>query len=218
MNQSPPTRTTILLRQGIAAAKAGHSQEARRLLQQVVKTDPQNELGWLWLSSLMAAREQQQACLERVLLANPTNVYARAGLKQLQDPTPPPIVSSSNQAKPAIKRLKSSQHSSRLAADKIGMPGEVNSLEPSHSPAPTVPSPDLVADPGSLETTCPACEYPISLTDSQCPHCRMEFTPIEELLGRDLQKSPPAPTRPHRPHLRDILSLLGTIISSRTTP
>ena len=146
-------------------------------------------MGWLWLSGLMTAPEEQQTCLERVLQVNPANVYARAGLRQLQEacstpvasvetdllesrvvaaihqsPTPPPVASPSNQAKPVIKRLKSYQRSSQSGPDKIEMANQAGLLEPSHSPTPTAPSPDL--DPRFFATTCPACDYPISLTDS----------------------------------------------------
>jgi len=39
-------QTTDLLQQGIAAAKAGQKEEARRLLTQVVEGDERNERAW----------------------------------------------------------------------------------------------------------------------------------------------------------------------------
>jgi len=51
----------------------------------VVQADPGNEMAWLWLSGLMTTDEHKRACLERVLQANPENVYARASLARLQD-------------------------------------------------------------------------------------------------------------------------------------
>ncbi len=76
---------TLQLQRGIAAARSGRSTQAQHLLQQVVKTDPGNEMAWLWLSGLVATSRQKRACLEQVLRANPENVYARAGLVRLQD-------------------------------------------------------------------------------------------------------------------------------------
>ena len=83
MRTPPPTKITLLLQKGIAAARSGRSIEAQHLLQQVVKADPGNEMAWLWLSGLVATNKQKRACLEQVLRANPENTYARAGLARL---------------------------------------------------------------------------------------------------------------------------------------
>jgi thioredoxin-like negative regulator of GroEL len=78
------TDMSALLQKGIAAARSGRTLEARSLLEQVVQTDPDNEMAWLWLSGLMTTNQQKCVCLEQVLRTNPENVYARAGLARLQ--------------------------------------------------------------------------------------------------------------------------------------
>ena len=79
-----------LLQQGIAAAKAGRKEEARRLLTQLVDIDERNEKAWLWLSGVVESTEDRQVCLENVLALNPDNQHARAGLEWLRQHAPPP--------------------------------------------------------------------------------------------------------------------------------
>jgi twitching motility two-component system response regulator PilG len=70
------------LRAGVAAAKAGDKDQARRLLRAVVAHDPSNESAWLWLASVSETPPDAVACLERVLQINPLNERARAGLER----------------------------------------------------------------------------------------------------------------------------------------
>jgi tetratricopeptide (TPR) repeat protein len=79
-----------LLRQGIAAAKAGRGQQARALLTQVIEQDKGNEQAWLWLSGVVESRDDRRLCLEQVLAINPGNVYAQAGLRQIERSATPP--------------------------------------------------------------------------------------------------------------------------------
>jgi hypothetical protein len=73
-----------LLSEGQAAAKRGDKETARRLLTQLVEQDPQNEQAWMWLSGVVSDPEEQQICLENVLVINPNNVKARKGLEYLR--------------------------------------------------------------------------------------------------------------------------------------
>jgi tetratricopeptide (TPR) repeat protein len=79
-----------LLREGIAAVKAGQKEEARQLLMQVVELDERNEQAWLWLSGIMGTPEERRICLENVLSINPDNAHAHAGLVWLDQQTPAP--------------------------------------------------------------------------------------------------------------------------------
>jgi tetratricopeptide (TPR) repeat protein len=76
-------RATELLKQGIAAAKAGRKEEARQALLHVIELDERNERAWLWLSGVTDSIEDQRVCLENVLTINPDNPYARQGLRHL---------------------------------------------------------------------------------------------------------------------------------------
>ena len=72
-----------LLHQGIAAARAGQRETARTILQNVVRLDPRNEIGWMWLSSVAADDSERLFCLRKLVEINPTNEFALKGLRAL---------------------------------------------------------------------------------------------------------------------------------------
>ncbi len=74
--------TKTLLNKGIALTKAGKSKEARNILGQVVKEDPQSVPGWLWLAGVVETQKQRQYCLEKVLRLDPQNKAVRQALRQ----------------------------------------------------------------------------------------------------------------------------------------
>ncbi len=87
-----------LLNSGKEAAKTGDVAQARDLLTQVVERDPHNEQAWMWLSGMVNEPEEQQICLENVLVINPYNSKARQGLEFLSaktgiPPHAPPVPS-----------------------------------------------------------------------------------------------------------------------------
>jgi hypothetical protein len=80
-----------LLRQGIAASKAGRKAEARSLLEQAIAEDEYNATAWLWLSGAVDTDEDRRICLENVLTLDPENTFAKKGLAMLGPaPEPPP--------------------------------------------------------------------------------------------------------------------------------
>jgi len=83
---------TELLHQGIAAAKAGQNERARDLLLQVIDQDDSNEQAWLWLSSVVESLDDRRLCLQNVVAINPGNVYAQAGLRQIEAAVASPLV------------------------------------------------------------------------------------------------------------------------------
>jgi tetratricopeptide (TPR) repeat protein len=72
-----------MIQQGIAAAKAGDKDQAREILQDVLRQDPKNETAWWWLASVL---DKQDAiiCLKNVLKLNPANAKAQTALARLE--------------------------------------------------------------------------------------------------------------------------------------
>ena len=68
-----------MLQLGIKAAQAKHKTEAYQLLSQVVRRDPSNEQGWLWLAAVASTPQESLDAFTRVLAINPTNEQARVG-------------------------------------------------------------------------------------------------------------------------------------------
>ncbi|MBN1177763.1 MAG: hypothetical protein JXD18_01015 [Anaerolineae bacterium] len=91
-----PADTAALLREGIAAARAGQRQRAHDLLMNVVRQDENQPLAWLWLSGVVTSPEERKVCLENVLALDPHNTAAQKGLALLRQqeapPSPPPTV------------------------------------------------------------------------------------------------------------------------------
>lgn len=90
--------------QGIAAAKARRTDEARKLLLMAVKLDPNDALAWLYLASVTNDKKERLLFLQKVLLIDAENDLARKAVqslgvdpdqlialgKQMQKPAPPP--------------------------------------------------------------------------------------------------------------------------------
>ncbi len=72
-----------LLKQAIAAYRAGRTDQARTLLLSVIEKDEENEQAWWWMSGVVETLEDQQICLENVLALNSLNSHARQGLDML---------------------------------------------------------------------------------------------------------------------------------------
>lgn len=73
-----------LYKEGVAAAKAGDTARAHRILKQASELAPENENIWLWLAGVTPVPEEALHYLERVLEINPTNPQALKGVKWAQ--------------------------------------------------------------------------------------------------------------------------------------
>jgi hypothetical protein len=81
MVERDPSQIDAWLRDGIAAAKAGRTEQACELLLRVIENDQASEVAWLWLSGVVDSDEDRLVCLENVLTLNPDNAEACAGVR-----------------------------------------------------------------------------------------------------------------------------------------
>ncbi len=81
---SVPTRTNgeiqALYDQAVIAIDEDRLDEAKHLLLEVVRDNPQHERAWFWLAGVVTDLEQTVQCLQRVLSLNPNNTSAREWL------------------------------------------------------------------------------------------------------------------------------------------
>jgi hypothetical protein len=77
------------LRDGMEAARRGDKIAARRLLQQVLTSDRNNELALMWMASVVDTLAERRAYLERAVQINPHNERAREALRRLGVEAPP---------------------------------------------------------------------------------------------------------------------------------
>lgn len=73
-----------LLRQGIAAARAGEKAEARRLLRSSAELNGNNDTVWLWLAIVAESPQKRIESLKRALDINPSNKRIHQMLKQMK--------------------------------------------------------------------------------------------------------------------------------------
>jgi tetratricopeptide (TPR) repeat protein len=73
-----------LFREGVLALRERKdATEARRLLTESLRLDPQNEMAWLWLARTISDPQKRLQCVERALAINPANEQALALKRQV---------------------------------------------------------------------------------------------------------------------------------------
>lgn len=72
------------LNQAIRFIEAGKEAKARRLLAEVLKSDPTNEEAWVLMAAVAETYEMREKCLREALRLNPGNKTALKGLESLK--------------------------------------------------------------------------------------------------------------------------------------
>jgi tetratricopeptide (TPR) repeat protein len=132
-----------LRQRGIAAAKAGQKAEARQLLQQAIRLEPNNEAAWLWMASVAPTPQDKLFCLQKLLEINPENSTALKAMQALQSNAP------AEQSRPAIKAIKplSGMSSPPAAAPATAPPPRMTTQEMmAQPPGIPVPHPSRLAE------------------------------------------------------------------------
>jgi len=73
-----------LLKEGIAAARAGQATRARDCLLPVVQADERNVQAWYWLSRVVESPDEREICLENVLALDPNHRAVQSELAALR--------------------------------------------------------------------------------------------------------------------------------------
>jgi len=73
-----------LLKEGIAAARAGQATKARDCLLPVVQADERNVQAWYWLSRVVESPDEREICLENVLALDPNHRAVQSELAALR--------------------------------------------------------------------------------------------------------------------------------------
>lgn len=72
------------LQQAINAIQTNDKATARRLLTEILQSNPRNEEAWLWMARATDSDDYQQQCFRNVLKINPDNETAQQGIAALQ--------------------------------------------------------------------------------------------------------------------------------------
>lgn len=116
-----------MVRAGVDAYRAGNKTEARTLLERAIEIDGYNETAWLWLSAVVETAEEQQTCLENVLIINPVNKRARQGLKSLG--IDPDSIGEENTSAPAFEEGSFDEYSVPSSSSSVEYSGPVTSSD-----------------------------------------------------------------------------------------
>lgn len=121
--------------QGITAAKAGQKEQARQLLQQAIRLEPQSEAAWLWLASVARDQRERVFCLRKILEINPNNEQAQKALRGLEDQAASAVSSSLATPSTPLKHV--------APAGQPAAPGERLSTQEMMAMPPGIPTPTL---------------------------------------------------------------------------
>ena len=72
------------LKQAVKLIDAGDAAGGRRLLIELLKTEPENDAAWVWLATVVETNDLRQECLHEALKCNPRNKAARKALEKMQ--------------------------------------------------------------------------------------------------------------------------------------
>lgn len=75
------------LQQAINHIKTGEKTKGKHILIDILRSEPNNEIAWLWMSAAVDDLGQRKQCLEKVLKINPNNQKALTGLSKLRGST-----------------------------------------------------------------------------------------------------------------------------------
>ena len=148
-----------LLKQGIAATRAGQSKDAQQYLVNAIELDPANESAWLWLSGVVESMSERQHCLEQVLKLNPDNTYARAGLVSLEKLTTQTVPLETEP--PPLKDIEAQPDQDLTFGEKCPFCDRrvpARSITCSHCRR-------------ALVVTCPTCETLLNIEETACSSC-----------------------------------------------
>ncbi len=157
-----------LLREGIAAAKAGQRERARDLLMRAVEQDEGNALAWLWLSDVVDSLDDREICLENVLTLDPDNEVARLGLAFIRKQKEAQAPSLAETMPPAAERAR---RPASLAGAILQEDFARRRPPPEPEPPPAPPPQDEFDDP----YLCPYCAGQTHPDDRKCKACGAEL-------------------------------------------
>lgn len=158
----------------LAAAKINQRERARELLLRVTRLDEQNIPAWLWLSTVVDTHEEKQTCLENVLILDPNNQHALAGLARLEQ------TASTNEPEPSGISPPSQPPRSKYSRLKGRATPQVQPSPAENAGAIRQTQPARVEHPPSF---CPFCRQSISAIDKRCPHCQLPLIMICPACG-----------------------------------
>ncbi len=134
-----------LLKEGIAAARAGQAAQARACLLLVVQADERNVQAWYWLSRVVESPDEREICLENVLALDPGHAAVQSELAALRTQT----AQAPSPARPAVEFIPATPEECLVSNAAV---------EP-------LPCPYCGAQAAALARQCPTCSRTITVRE-----------------------------------------------------
>jgi hypothetical protein len=164
---------TQLVQQAASLLKAGKKEEARQILVQFVRQEPNHVFAWYVLSFCLDDISQKRSCLQRALAIDPKSVPVKQALDKLNNTTPQVPTTAPVELRPTPSPVPQSSTTTPAAPVQANIPspkaGEVPPPPPSDpAPVPTAqqpvsaPAPSSSTPPASPKTPSPARPAPVA--------------------------------------------------------
>lgn len=69
----------------IALVRAGKTEDARQVIFEIIRNDPQNEMAWMWLAETLTSEMDRMKVLKSCLKINPNSKIAKMAVSKLQE-------------------------------------------------------------------------------------------------------------------------------------
>jgi hypothetical protein len=173
----------------ITAIRSGRKEEGRQLLNLLIQQNPNNEMAWLWMSSVVNTDEQRARCLYHVLAINPDNELARRGLQILGI-----VVSDSRPVKvPRDSQPIPVQRPQPEATTPWPVPPAAPAPSPVETqPLPQAPQPAAQTEPAAPNQSTPPEERRPFRLDPKTITQELPFVPIREPFAEPARRAPSA--------------------------
>jgi len=171
---APAARASELLREAVAAARAGEKRHARNLLRELLEMRPDHEQGLLWAAALAETMDGAFWFLQRLLQVNPNNQQA-ANILAMHEAR---VTVQAPPTRPPLPRKVTSPLPNADAADPQAPAGPVLREAPEPPPKPL---------PQVRRWNCPVCLAETITEPRRCPrcHCMTSLSDLQAIAKND---------------------------------
>lgn len=116
------------LRQAIKYIKDGERYKGKKVLIDILRSDPNNEIAWLWMSVVVDDLGQKQECLQKVLEINPNNQKALERLSRIKGSRRYDSIPNSNDAQTRVDTDTAKEFQEKVRIDEATLRARLEAI------------------------------------------------------------------------------------------